>query len=97
MAIASGTLATRQKPDIDALAMRSDRDITVLTWNCHDDDAYGPAVPVRVSLSRIPAAAQRALPRQYRIDQDHSNAYTVWKRMAGLDAGGKRGDIRQYR
>jgi hypothetical protein len=44
-------------------------------------------------LSRIPAAAQRVLPCQYRIDRD-SNAYTVWKQM---DAGGKRGVICCYR
>jgi xylan 1,4-beta-xylosidase len=71
----------RQKPDIDALATRSDRDIAVLTWNYHDDDVPGPAADVRVSLSGIPAAAQRVLLCHYRIDQDHSNAYTVWKQM----------------
>jgi xylan 1,4-beta-xylosidase len=71
----------RQKPDIDALATRSDRDIAILTWNYHDDDVPGPAAPVRVGVSGIPAAVERALLCQYRIDQDHSNAYTVWKQM----------------
>jgi xylan 1,4-beta-xylosidase len=71
----------RQQPDIDALATRSDRDIAVLAWNYHDDDVPGPAAPVRISLSGIPAAAERVLLSHYRIDQDHSNAYTVWKQM----------------
>jgi xylan 1,4-beta-xylosidase len=71
----------RQKPDIDALATRSDRDIAILAWNYHDDDVPGPPAPVRIGLSGIPAAAERVLLAHYRIDQDHSNAYTVWKQM----------------
>ena len=71
----------RQKPDIDALAARSDGDIAVLAWNYHDDDVPGPAAPVHVSLSGIPAAAGRVLLSHYRLDQDHSNAYTAWKLM----------------
>jgi xylan 1,4-beta-xylosidase len=54
----------RQKPDIDALATRSDHDIAVLAWNYHDDDVPGPPAPVRVSLSGIPAAAQKPLPHR---------------------------------
>lgn len=71
----------QQQPDIDALATRSDHDIAVLAWNYHDDDVPAPAAPVHLSLSGIPAAAGRVLLSHYRIDQDHSNAYTVWKAM----------------
>ena len=41
-----------QKPDIDALATRSDRDIAILAWNYHDDDVPGPPAPVRHSRRR---------------------------------------------
>jgi xylan 1,4-beta-xylosidase len=71
----------RQQPDIDALATRSERDIAVLAWNYHDEDVPAPAAPVRLSLSGIPTAAGPVLVSHYRIDQDHSNAYTVWKAM----------------
>ena len=37
--------------------------------------------PGRRPLSGIPAAAERVLLAHYRIDQDYSNAYTVWKQM----------------
>jgi xylan 1,4-beta-xylosidase len=70
-----------QKPDIDALAVKSDRDISVLTWNYHDDDAEGPEAPVKLTIAGAPAAARRVLIRHYRVDRDHSNAYTVWKAM----------------
>jgi xylan 1,4-beta-xylosidase len=69
------------KPDIDALASRADREVSVMTWNYHDNDVPAPDSPVRLTITGAPATAQRALVRHYRIDRDHSNAYTVWKAM----------------
>jgi xylan 1,4-beta-xylosidase len=69
------------KPDIDALASRSDREVSIMTWNYHDNDVPAPDSPVRLTITGAPASAQRALVRHYRIDRDHSNAYTVWKAM----------------
>ncbi len=71
----------RGKPDIDALASRADREVSVMTWNYHDNDVPAPDSPVRLTITGAPATAQRALVRHYRIDRDHSNAYTVWKAM----------------
>jgi xylan 1,4-beta-xylosidase len=68
-------------PDIDALAVRSEHEVSVLAWNYHDDDVPGPESAVQLSITGIPETARRVLVRHYRIDQDHSNAYTVWKRM----------------
>jgi len=52
-----------------------------MAWNYHDDDVAGPDTPVRMNVTGIPQAAGRVLIRHYRIDRDHSNAYTVWKQM----------------
>ena len=71
----------RDKPDVDALAVRSDRAISLLAWNYHDDDLPGPAANVQVEITGIPAATRRVLLRHYRIDETHSNAWTAWKRM----------------
>ncbi|HZS05425.1 MAG TPA: beta-xylosidase [Blastocatellia bacterium] len=71
----------RGRPDIDALASRSERDISVMTWNYHDDDVPAPAGPVRLQITGVPASARRVLVTHYRIDGDHSNSYTVWKEM----------------
>ena len=71
----------RGKPDIDALAARAEREVSVMTWNYHDNDAPATDSPVRLTISGMPAAAQRVLVKHYRIDRDHSNAYTVWKEM----------------
>jgi xylan 1,4-beta-xylosidase len=69
------------KPDIDALAARAEREVSVMAWNYHDNDAPAPDSYVRLTISGIPAAAQRVLVKHYRIDRDHGNAYTVWKEM----------------
>jgi xylan 1,4-beta-xylosidase len=71
----------RGAADVDALAVRSDRGISVLTWNYHDDDVPGPSAAIQMTVSGVPPAASRVLIHHYRIDQDHSNAYTVWKRL----------------
>ena len=76
--VASGV---RQQPEIDALATRSGDDAAILVWNYKDDDTPGPGAPVRVAIHGIPAAVHRVLIEEYRIDENHSNAFTVWKQM----------------
>ncbi len=71
----------REKPDVNALATRGERDISVMVWNYHDDDVPAPASPVALTIAGVPPTATRVLLRHYRIDQEHSNSYTVWKAM----------------
>lgn len=66
-------------PLVDALAARSAESTTVLLWNYHDDDLPGPDAPVHLTLNNLPQ--RRLLLAHYRIDRDHSNAYTAWKAM----------------
>ena len=68
----------RETPDVNALATASAREIAVLVWNYHDDDLAAPAAPVHLQISRVPAQVQI---HHYRIDDEHSNAYTVWKQL----------------
>ncbi|HSU31994.1 MAG TPA: hypothetical protein VLJ11_12250 [Bryobacteraceae bacterium] len=70
-----------EKPDVDALATRSDHKIDVMVWNYQDNDIAGPAANIDLNISGLPADAKRVLLRHYRIDQDHSNAYTLWKKL----------------
>jgi len=71
----------RQKPDVQALATRQSREVSVLVWNYHDDDVASSDAEVQLILAGLPASAQRIQLRHYRIDQNHSNALAVWKRM----------------
>jgi xylan 1,4-beta-xylosidase len=76
--LTSGVSAT---PDVGALATRADRNISVLVWNYHDEDVPAPPAQVELGVNQLPAGAGRVLVRHFRIDHDHSNAYTLWKRM----------------
>src|SRR5277367_6019915 len=86
-AVSSGAVAldsilkssVRQDPDIDALATTAPEQAAVMLWNYHDEDVAAAGSEIAVSIKGIPA--HRVLLQHYRIDNDHSNAYTVWKEM----------------
>ena len=72
-------VGVRERPDINALASRSERTVSVLLWNYHDDDL--PAAPADVELIVDGVAGQSAEVTHQRVDATHSNAYEAWKRM----------------
>ncbi|HUO10810.1 MAG TPA: beta-xylosidase [Phycisphaerae bacterium] len=85
-AIATREIASkgvRQQPDISALAATNEKEkaVTVLAWNYHDDDVAGPSAAVTLNLHHLPNSSGAATLTQYRIDETHSNAYTVWQKM----------------
>ena len=71
----------RGAPDIDGLATLAPSEMAVLVWNYHDDELAAPPAPVRLSLSGVPNAAGRVRIEHFRIDDEHSNAYSAWKQM----------------
>jgi xylan 1,4-beta-xylosidase len=68
-----------KETDINALACKDKNSVTVMIWNYHDLDLQGNGSPVVINIKGIPAA--KAEITQYRIDNDHSNSYEVWKKM----------------
>ena len=71
--------SVRSEPDIGALATRDTRSIAVLVWHYHDDNLPGAAPSVSMTIDGVPAREVRLT--HFRIDEDHSNAYTAWQRM----------------
>jgi xylan 1,4-beta-xylosidase len=71
----------REQPDVDALATSAPGEAAVMVWNYHDDDVAAPGTTVAVSVKGIDASVHRVLLEHYRIDDNHSNAFTVWKAM----------------
>jgi xylan 1,4-beta-xylosidase len=69
----------RAAPDINALASRGERSVTVMVWNYHDDDLPAPAAAIEFSVSGV--AGERVLVHHYRVDGGHGNSYEVWKKM----------------
>ena len=70
-----------QTPDVDALATKADREAAVMLWNYQDDDLPAPGAKVQVTIAGIPSEIKKVLLEHYRIDDTHSNSYSVWKAM----------------
>lgn len=68
-----------ERTDVNALAAASDKAVTVLLWNYHDDDITTGTSTVTLTLQNLPG--KKAVLHHYRIDQEHSNSYEVWKKM----------------
>ena len=71
----------RDKPDVTALSSRDRNNVCVQVWHYHDDHVPGPEAEVRLQLNNLPSRAGDLRVRQWRIDEEHSNAYAAWKRM----------------
>ena len=71
----------RQSADIDAFATTDAHDAAVMVWNYFDDDVAAAPAMVTVNISGLPAGAKRVRLTHYRIDDNHSNAWTAWKSL----------------
>jgi xylan 1,4-beta-xylosidase len=71
----------RDKADVSAFASMTTRKIHVLMWHYHDDDLPGPDAAIKLTIGGLPRDSGKARVTQYRIDANHSNAFTAWKRM----------------
>ena len=76
----------RAAPDVAALTSLDGKKLSVMVWHYHDDDLAGPDAKVELSLANLPLALGTATVTQYRIDENHSNAYGEWKRLGSPGA-----------
>jgi xylan 1,4-beta-xylosidase len=65
--------------DIGTLASANTHTAAVMVWNYHDEDKQAPGEPVTINIDHVPATKVKVV--QYRIDDQHSNSYEVWKKM----------------
>lgn len=71
----------RERPDVSAIASSDNKKVSILMWHYHDDDLPGPEANVTINLGNLPVRKGSVRVRQYRIDKDHSNAFTAWQKM----------------
>ena len=50
-----------------------------MVWNYHDEDKQAAAEEITVNINGLPATTVTLT--EYRIDNEHSNSYEVWKKM----------------
>lgn len=71
----------RDRAEVSGFASADENKLYVLVWHYHDDDVPGPDATVEIKLEGLPLRLGKARIRQYRIDADHSNAFTAWQKM----------------
>jgi xylan 1,4-beta-xylosidase len=76
----------RGTPDVSALTSLDGKKLCAMVWHYHDDDVAGPDAAVELTINHLALLAGEAKVTQYRIDADHSNAFTVWKKMGAPTA-----------
>ena len=64
---------------VDAIAATDAHDMFIMLWNYHDDDSRKNNVTVNLLLQNI--HANKVVISEYRVDENNSNSYTVWKKM----------------
>ncbi|MEO5960717.1 MAG: beta-xylosidase [Opitutaceae bacterium] len=71
----------RGAPDIAALASldAAKKQAAVLVWYYHDDDVPGPRAAIDLAIAGLPTGVAQTKLAHYRVDENHSNAYTLWK------------------
>jgi len=55
--------------------------VAVMVWHYHDDDVESPSAEVALAVDGLPQQVTKARVHEYRVDNDHGNAFTVWKKM----------------
>lgn len=69
----------RGRPDVSAVATRSGDQIAIMLWHYHDDDLTGPPAEITLNLAGLKSKPNKL--RHFRIDESHSNSYTLWLAM----------------
>jgi xylan 1,4-beta-xylosidase len=68
-------------PDIRAIATRGSHEVSALIWNYDDNREQAPPSRIDLQIDGLPDSINRVLVTHYRIDRNHSNAYTAWTAM----------------
>jgi xylan 1,4-beta-xylosidase len=78
--------SVRGDPDVGVLAAfnETENKLAVMVWHYHDDDLPKPDAGITLDLNGLShrwRGCKRTRMTHYRIDQNHSNAYTKWLAM----------------
>ena len=81
-----------EKPDVDAIAVRSEHSVQGAGLELSGQRCDGPAADIDLDIAGLPLDLTKVSLKHYRIDETHSNAYTVFKQggsPAAMEAAGQ--------
>jgi xylan 1,4-beta-xylosidase len=67
--------------DVNAIATRDDRSMSILVWNYHDIEEATPDAPIDLQIIGIPAGVETVHVEHFRVDATHSNSFAAWNAM----------------
>ena len=73
--------SVKTKSDVNVVAARDNHRVSVLVWSYHDDSNQSVPAAIRLKIEGLPQGVSQLLLEHWRVDQDHSNAYTAWQAM----------------
>ena len=73
--------SVRAKSDVNVIATRDSHRVNVLVWNYHDDSSQTAPTQIHLRIEGLPQGVSQVLLEHWRVDHDHSNAYTAWQTM----------------
>ena len=76
-----GRGGVRVEPDVSAMASIDGNKLMAIVWHYHDDDIPGDEAAVTLTFTGLPQQSGQAKLQHFRIDDEHSNSFTVWKEM----------------
>ena len=71
--------SVRKQTDIGAIAAKDKNSATIMIWNYHDEDKQDDGERISFTIDGLPS--KNITFSEYRIDNEHSNSYEVWKKM----------------
>jgi xylan 1,4-beta-xylosidase len=71
--------SVRKQPYVDALATMDADTMYVMLWNYQDDENKKTEALIKLNLENL--AGKKVTVTSYLVDENHSNAYTVWQKM----------------
>jgi xylan 1,4-beta-xylosidase len=71
--------SVRKQTDIGAIAAKDKNSATIMVWNYHDEDKQEASEEINITIDGL--IAKSITVTEYRIDNEHSNSFEVWKKM----------------
>jgi len=73
--------SVRTNSDVNVIATHKSHRVNILVWNYHDDAGQSTPAEIALKIDGLPRDVSQVLLEHWRVDHDHSNAYTAWQIM----------------
>lgn len=80
--------------DVGVMATTDEDRVHVLVWHYHDDDLPKPEADVSLKVAGISGYGSKIRIHHHRVDNEHSNSYTMWLKMGSPQSPSQEQDMK---